>query len=69
MHVLDSKRILALAHRVLGGPAAAEWLNRPNIQLGGRSPRELIRTEDGLRRVEELLTQLDDDNRSSRSRD
>jgi uncharacterized protein (DUF2384 family) len=63
MHDHDAKRVLALATRVLGSPAADDWLRRPNVQLGGRAPLEVIRTEEGLRRVEELLTQLDDDKR------
>lgn len=63
MHDYEAKRVVALARRVLGPPAAHEWLRRPNVQLGGRVPLDLIRTEEGLRRIEELLTQLDDDDR------
>ena len=42
---------------------AADWLDRPSVQLGGRAPRELLASEAGARRVEELLAQIDDDDR------
>ena len=65
MHEHDRARIIALTIRVLNGPQQAdEWLDRPNVQLGGRPPREMMGSDVGLRRVEELLTQLDYDSRS-----
>ncbi len=64
MHKYDAAYIARLATRVFGDRKdAAAWLDRTNIQLGGRSPRELLGTEDGARRIAELLTQIDDDNR------
>ena len=42
---------------------ALAWLDRSSVQLGGHSPRELLRTEEGARRVVELLAQIDDDER------
>jgi hypothetical protein len=42
---------------------AADWLDRPCVQLGGHTPRHMLGGEDGVRRVEELLLQLDDDQR------
>jgi uncharacterized protein (DUF2384 family) len=67
MHRHDPGYILDLATRVLGdGKTAAEWLDRPRLQLGGRAPRELLASEDGARRVEELLRQIDDEDRLHR---
>jgi len=64
MHRHTAAFILGLANRVFGDPARAnEWLDRPSVQLGGRPPRSLLKTEDGVRRVEELLTQVRDDDR------
>lgn len=64
MHEHDAARILRLAERVFGDAAQARtWLERPSVQLGGRSPREMLGSESGVRRVEELLAQIDDDDR------
>jgi uncharacterized protein (DUF2384 family) len=64
MHRHDPAYLTELAVRVLGGPEqAANWLGRPRLQLGGRTPQELLASEDGARRVEELLRQIDDENR------
>ena len=60
----DLARVIEVATRVLGGAeGAAQWLDRPSLQLGGRSPREVLAAADGVRRVEELLAQIDDDDR------
>jgi putative toxin-antitoxin system antitoxin component (TIGR02293 family) len=62
MHRYDAAYITKLATRVFGDREdAAAWLDRANVQLGGRSPREVLGTEEGARRVAELLTQIDDD--------
>ena len=64
MHRHDAKSIIELANRVFGDSGKAQdWLTRPRIQLGGRSPMQILDTEEGVRRVEELLTQIDDDRR------
>ena len=64
MHEHGKKRVLRLAERVFGDPAKArQWLGRPSVQLGGRTPLEVLGSEDGARRVEELLAQIDDDDR------
>ncbi len=64
MHRHDAAHVAELAKRVFGDPAkAADWLDRPSVQLGGRAPRELLASEAGARRVEELLAQIDDDDR------
>lgn len=64
MHRYDAAYIAKLAARVFGDRAkAAQWLDRPSVQLGGRPPREVLGTADGARRVAELLTQIDDDER------
>jgi putative toxin-antitoxin system antitoxin component (TIGR02293 family) len=64
VHRHDPNYVMELANRVFGDAAkAAEWLNLPRLQLGGRTPLEVLPTEGGARRVEELLTQIDDDKR------
>jgi putative toxin-antitoxin system antitoxin component (TIGR02293 family) len=64
MHRHDAAHVVELARRVFGDPqTATHWLNRPSLQLGGRAPRDLLGHEDGARRVEELLMQIDDDSR------
>jgi len=64
MHGHDAAFLLELAQRVLRGSTQAEqWLRRPNVQLGGRAPVDMLGTADGRRRVEELLAQIDDDHR------
>jgi uncharacterized protein (DUF2384 family) len=67
MHRHDAARLIELAGRVFGDPhKAAHWLDRPSLQLGGRAPRDVLATPDGVRRVEELLAQIDDDDRLHR---
>ncbi|HKI64365.1 MAG TPA: MbcA/ParS/Xre antitoxin family protein [Burkholderiales bacterium] len=64
MHEHNAAKILQLAERVFGDAAKArQWLERPSVQLGGRTPRDVLGSEDGARRVEELLAQIDDDDR------
>lgn len=64
MHNHDPAYLVELAGRVFGDAAqAADWLDRPCVQLGGRRPREVLASEEGARRVEELLAQIDDDRR------
>jgi putative toxin-antitoxin system antitoxin component (TIGR02293 family) len=64
MHDHTLAHVTALAVRVFGDHAKAEhWLNRPSVQLGGRTPIEMFATDEGVRRVEELLAQVDDDDR------
>jgi poly-gamma-glutamate capsule biosynthesis protein CapA/YwtB (metallophosphatase superfamily) len=64
MHRHAPADVLALALRVLGDRQLADaWLDRPSVQLGGRTPRQLMSSADGARRVEELLAQIDDEDR------
>ena len=64
MHDHNATFITELANRIFGDAAKArDWLDRPCLQLGGRTPREMLGSEDGARRVEELLSQVDDDQR------
>ena len=64
MHKHDAAFVTTLAARVFGDRTKADhWLNRPSVQLGGRTPMEMLATDDGARRVEELLAQVDDDDR------
>jgi poly-gamma-glutamate synthesis protein (capsule biosynthesis protein) len=67
MHRHDPAYVIEIARRILGGPQAADqWLDHPSPQLGGRTPRDMLGSAAGARRVEELLTQLDDDSRLHR---
>lgn len=64
VHTHDSSFVLALASRVFGDPArASDWLDRPCVQLGGHAPRDMLGSDNGARRVEELLRQIDDEQR------
>ena len=64
MHDHTVAYVTNLAARVFGDRTKAEhWLNRPSVQLGGRTPMEMLATDEGVRRVEELLAQVDDDDR------
>ena len=64
VHRHSAAFIIELANRVFADPAKAQdWLARPRLQLGARAPMEMLATEEGARRVEELLTQIDDDKR------
>jgi uncharacterized protein (DUF2384 family) len=64
MHQHDRAELIALAYRIFGDQLKAdEWLDRPSLQLGGRTPRELLASVEGGRRVEELLAQIDDHDR------
>jgi putative toxin-antitoxin system antitoxin component (TIGR02293 family) len=69
MHRQDAAYVVELANRVFGDlETAAKWLDRPSLQLGGRAPRDVLASEGGARRVQELLAQIDDDNRLHGSR-
>jgi putative toxin-antitoxin system antitoxin component (TIGR02293 family) len=49
-----------LAEEVFGDDAkAARWLRKPKVRFEGRTPMEVLRTEAGVRLVEEMLLQLD----------
>jgi uncharacterized protein (DUF2384 family) len=69
MHRHDRNCVLDLAERVFGDhDKAVQWFDRPSMQLGGRSPRALLSETTGVRRVEELLLQIDDGDRLHCSR-
>jgi putative toxin-antitoxin system antitoxin component (TIGR02293 family) len=53
-------RILAAAEETFGSQAkAAIWLRRATSALGGERPLELLDTDEGTRRVEALLADID----------
>jgi putative toxin-antitoxin system antitoxin component (TIGR02293 family) len=57
IRVLES--ILALATSVLGSQDEVQrWLNSPVFSLEGQRPMDLIKTESGRRRVENVLLQI-----------
>ncbi|MCL4799761.1 MAG: DUF2384 domain-containing protein [Burkholderiales bacterium] len=67
MHRHAPDYVIKLAIRVFGDePQAISWLDRPSVQLGGRTPRELLARRGGARRIEELLAQIADDDRLHR---
>ena len=52
--------LLALAADVLGSlDAAREWMTRPAVALGDRTPLQQTRNEAGAQRVESLLTRIE----------
>ena len=56
--ILES--ILDLGKRILGsGDEVRRWLNSPVLSLEGQKPMELIKTESGRRRVENVLLQIE----------
>lgn len=53
-------RIYTRALDVLGDQATAEnWLARKQVALGGRVPMDLLDTTEGVRLVDDLLTQIE----------
>ena len=52
--------IAALAERVFGDrDAAREWLLAPNPALDNAAPSRLLSNENGMRRVETVLTRIE----------
>ena len=39
---------------------ARQWLSRPNPRLNGSAPSAVLEPDDGLRRVKELMGQIDE---------
>jgi putative toxin-antitoxin system antitoxin component (TIGR02293 family) len=55
------ERITALAERVFGNrEKATAWLNKPKQQFNGKSPMQMVDTEDGERLVEKALIRIDE---------
>jgi len=54
-------RVLSLALEVFANKRTAtiEWLHDPIVALGGKAPVDFLDTDAGLRRVEQVLLQLD----------
>jgi putative toxin-antitoxin system antitoxin component (TIGR02293 family) len=54
-------RVLTLALEVFGNQknATVAWLHEPIVGLGGKAPVEFLDTDEGLRRIEQVLMQLD----------
>ena len=52
--------LIQLANQVFGNPTkAAHWLNKPKRQFDGQTPMPMVETDEGARKVEELLYQID----------
>lgn len=52
-------RSVAMAEDTFGSPAKAQaWLRRPNRELGGARPLDLLTTDEGARVVETVLDRL-----------
>ena len=57
---LRLKRIAAQAERVFGDPAKAHrWLRKPKRALNGETPVAFLASEEGARKVEEMLHRID----------
>lgn len=53
-------RVYTRAVDILGDkPTAEHWLGRPQIALGDQSPLQLLDTTEGVRYVDDLLTQIE----------
>ncbi|MDQ6767030.1 MAG: DUF2384 domain-containing protein [Candidatus Eremiobacteraeota bacterium] len=54
-------RVLTLALEVFGNQknTTIAWLHDPIVALGGRAPVEFLDTDEGLRRIEQVVLQLD----------
>src|SRR5262249_56105340 len=64
MHSHPTAYVTELAARVFGDQTKAQqWLNRPSVQLGGRTPPQMLATADGARPGEEPPAHVDDDDR------
>jgi putative toxin-antitoxin system antitoxin component (TIGR02293 family) len=62
MKTIDAERLRVqrMAEETFGSPhKAMVWLSRPTRALDGKTPMELMNTESGLQRVEDLLTRID----------
>jgi putative toxin-antitoxin system antitoxin component (TIGR02293 family) len=58
MHILYG--ILALGRDVLGSDEdMRRWLHEPVFSLEGRKPADIVKTESGRRRVENVLRQIE----------
>jgi putative toxin-antitoxin system antitoxin component (TIGR02293 family) len=57
---LRLKRIAVHAERVFGDPAKARrWLRKPKRHLQGETPLAFLASEEGARKVEEMLHRID----------
>lgn len=53
-------RVIARTEEVFGSRAkAALWLKEPNRALGARAPLDLLATDEGARRVEDVLVRIE----------
>jgi putative toxin-antitoxin system antitoxin component (TIGR02293 family) len=53
-------RVFAFAEQVWGNEKdAADWMNRPHMELGGATPYSMLRTEAGGYAVESVLAALE----------
>ena len=57
---LRLKRIAVQAERVFGDPAKAHrWMRKPKRALNGETPVAFLASEEGARKVEEMLHRID----------
>lgn len=56
----NADNVYRYAVKVFGSEAKANsWLENPKRIFNGRSPLQVISTEDGIKAVEEVLNQID----------
>lgn len=52
-------RVAALAVEALGRAEGLQWLQRPNVALGGRVPLSMLGTDAGVRQVEQIIGRIE----------
>ncbi len=59
-NALQAQRVSEFALRVWGNAEdARRWLNRPHMELGGKTPNSLLNSNEGIEAVEALLAALE----------
>lgn len=55
----ERAKILGLARNIFGDEAKMErWLHKPLKRFGGKSPSQMMSTSDNLKKVEQLLIEI-----------
>lgn len=55
----ERAKVLALARSIFGDEAKMErWFHKPLIRFEGKSPNQMMTTDDGLKKVEQLLIEI-----------
>jgi putative toxin-antitoxin system antitoxin component (TIGR02293 family) len=58
--MMTADEIVAMSVRVFGdAEKAARWMGRPKHRFDGKSPNELLDTEDGVEKVRQMLGRIE----------